>query len=303
LSNYVLKSIIPTNTTLHNCSTKGNVELITTESPHMIVKAERGATACWGYEAVDLSQRHGYLLKVKSKLLSGRRPYLYIVDKTKSQTIVEDRLSEDISYYILPPHYEYGLGYNISFQLNSYENVTSEGSLDELTIYPFPWKQISSISLKNPYYVEKYSSVDAHKIEVLEHLSYWYSLQLTHSSPDKSTLELLQSFDPGWLAYDLTGANWLQKAAPLLFANSLRLKDHVLVNNWANGWVLGEGSSSKLQDSSNVQGSNEETRNNETGNREIIVIFWPQYLQYLGFGVLLVTMGVLIVPRIRRLIR
>ena len=27
--------------------------------------------------------------------------------------------------------------------------------------------------------------------------------------------------------------------------------------------------------------------------REIVVIFWPQYLQYLGFAVLLVTMGML----------
>ena len=69
--------------------------------------------------------------------------------------------------------------------------------------------------------------------------------------PGKSTgiLTLNQSFDAGWKAFN---------------DNGTELQDHVLVNNWANGWRL-------------------------TGdNRSVIIIFLPQLLEYLGFLLLLI---------------
>jgi hypothetical protein len=41
-----------------------------------------------------------------------------------------------------------------------------------------------------------------------------------------------------------------------------KLKNHILVNNWSNGWVLGKDSAQESK---------------------IVIIFWPQYLEYLGF--------------------
>ena len=65
---------------------------------------------------------------------------------------------------------------------------------------------------------------------------------------------LFQSYDPGWIA----------------FSNG-KLLNHVLINNWANGWQI----------------------NNETmkqSNNEIIcIIFWPQYLEFLGFELLIIV--------------
>lgn len=54
-----------------------------------------------------------------------------------------------------------------------------------------------------------------------------------------------QAYEKNWSAY-LSGK---------------RLKDHVLVNNWANGWVV----------------------DNNTDVNDIKFVFWPQYLEYLGF--------------------
>ena len=60
-----------------------------------------------------------------------------------------------------------------------------------------------------------------------------------------------QAFYNGWKAY-LDGE---------------KLDNHVLVNNWANGWVVDEDT--------------------DVGN--IKIVFWPQYLEYIGFGMLILT--------------
>lgn len=59
-----------------------------------------------------------------------------------------------------------------------------------------------------------------------------------------------QAYHPGWIAFYLDGYK------PVF------LKDHILVNNWANGWQL--PSSYDLQS-------------------KVYYLFWPQLLQYLGF--------------------
>ena len=91
------------------------------------------------------------------------------------------------------------------------------------------------------------------------------------------TLVLSQSFDKGWKAYEMKCQNSQPKAdrplaekfkcqiqffLPFLFGRELR--DHVLVNNWENGWKLSD-------------------------NKEntIIIVYLPQYLEYIGFALLL----------------
>lgn len=59
-----------------------------------------------------------------------------------------------------------------------------------------------------------------------------------------------QSFHKGWIAF------YFQKLKPVF------LKNHVLYNNWANAWELPQ----------NIEAS------------QVHIIFWPQLLQFLGFG-------------------
>lgn len=70
------------------------------------------------------------------------------------------------------------------------------------------------------------------------------------STQPNSYLVLPQSFSPGWLA----------------FSNG-HLLPHVLVNNWANTWNI-----------SNIS------------NQTVYILFWPQLLQFLGFGLLIGTL-------------
>jgi hypothetical protein len=63
-------------------------------------------------------------------------------------------------------------------------------------------------------------------------------------------LILAQSYESGWVAWD----------------QDFRFLEHKKVNNWANGWILEENS------------------------RNVYVLFWPQILEFAGFGVLAILL-------------
>ncbi len=68
-----------------------------------------------------------------------------------------------------------------------------------------------------------------------------------------------QGFNPGWVAW-----------------SKGRILPHVKANGWQNGWILPEGVS----------------------QQDVLIVFWPQYLEWIGFGV----MGVTIVLLIRKIV-
>ncbi|MFH0979510.1 MAG: hypothetical protein V1803_01020, partial [Candidatus Roizmanbacteria bacterium] len=70
------------------------------------------------------------------------------------------------------------------------------------------------------------------------------------NSNNNSIYYLSQSYHPGWIAI-----------------SNGKILPHVLVNNWANGWKI------------NIK--------NQISN--IKIVFWPQYLEFLGFGLLVVA--------------
>ncbi|MEX1052400.1 MAG: hypothetical protein WEC80_00965 [Patescibacteria group bacterium] len=51
------------------------------------------------------------------------------------------------------------------------------------------------------------------------------------------------------------------------YVKGKRLKNHVLVDNWANGWIIDE----------------------DTDVKNVKFVFWPQYLEYFGFLLLVIT--------------
>jgi hypothetical protein len=61
---------------------------------------------------------------------------------------------------------------------------------------------------------------------------------------------------------------------PFVFGE--KIDDHVLVNNWANGWAV---------DKLTVDKSDKVTKD----NMKIVIVYWSQYLQYIGFVLLFLT--------------
>ena len=101
---------------------------------------------------------------------------------------------------------------------------------------------------------------------------------LTVASPEKEGLVVLsQGFDDGWIAYKLKTQNSkLKTFLPFLFGKKL---EHVKVNSWANGWLLSQQSTVNSQSST------------------VVILFWPQYLQYIG---MILAVGVVFRLAIKR---
>lgn len=90
-----------------------------------------------------------------------------------------------------------------------------------------------------------------------------------------SLLTYHQSYHPDWLAYRFSDTpSWFDHLFP--FFRGKRLNRHVQVNNWANGWISDKPMSSAT----------------------VAVVFWPQYLAYIGYALLIgVGLATLALPR------
>ncbi|PJC28871.1 hypothetical protein CO053_02235, partial [Candidatus Shapirobacteria bacterium CG_4_9_14_0_2_um_filter_40_11] len=84
-----------------------------------------------------------------------------------------------------------------------------------------------------------------------------YKVQINGEIRSNEILILSQSYHSGWLAFNLD--------------TKRIIKDHFVVNNWSNGWILLANTQPLLPNT-------------------YILFFWPQYLQYLGFGFYLIIL-------------
>lgn len=223
--------------------------------------AKDGADGCMGITYNALPQKYSYLLKVKSNNIQGLPLSFSINDHTKKQNIIESRLhNSGSSYFFIPKKHDYGIGISIDFQNFSYKKTTSENILDDVSLFLFPENIIKNIKFEK----QGTTLVKNITLPVLyQKVNSWtYSVSLPKIS-DNNTIIFFQAYDSGWKAYKVKNVNFFNSNFPFLFGKEL--KEHILINNWANGWKI----------------------NPNDSNSNIIIMFLPQYLQYIGFALLI----------------
>jgi len=256
-------------------------------------------TNCLGINLPFLPQKYGYLLKIKSKNFSGRRPFFYILDETKKNTYLEERLKDDVEYFILPESYQYGLGYSIVFHNQSYQNLKSKNQIESVEVYLLPYQNLKSLFLTSNLFYLNIDRIHNRTFETVDFAAkkigyFLYQISNFQISPNQfpATLYLSQSYHPGWKAYIVKHETsnvkrFLNTFFPFIFGKEI--KEHVLVNNWANGFIVETGQSlSKLVTTSSNQLQPVSTSFNKF-QPVITIIFWPQYLEFLGFILLIIT--------------
>ncbi|KKQ33283.1 MAG: hypothetical protein US48_C0017G0015 [Candidatus Levybacteria bacterium GW2011_GWA2_37_36] len=153
-------------------------------------------TTDFGFTDNTLSQNISYLLKIKSSNSQGLPLFFYIVDETKKQSYLEDRLDKSINYIVIQPRYSQGLGYTFAFQNKSFKNLSALNNLKELSLYLFPYQSLKEMKfVKNGF--NKPETVFSNNFEVNKMNYFTYQVILPYSLVTSPySLVLFQSYSP-----------------------------------------------------------------------------------------------------------
>jgi hypothetical protein len=226
----------PTYTTASS-SNSTNKQIIKDDSGDYMRYTSTNGSLSDNFAYRNLPQDRAYLIAVTSRNVKGLPLNLCVINEITKHCDIYAALSSFENFskdvFLLPAQLKDNFGFNVNINNLGIGNDQSINDLKSIEIIPFPYRYLSQVSTGN------------------------VSLQ-----KDKNVFVLAESYEEGWEAYEFKNVNWLDTVFPFLFG--AELKEHVLVNNWENGWILSSGSN----------------------NSEIVTIFWPQYLEYLGFGIL-----------------
>ena len=262
-----------------NCNkfTPGSVENSVTDDGFLRLTSQNAQNCSVAFWLPDLPQSLSYLISVGNRNISGKSLLFWLENLNirkadietylpKSQsTINNQQLTINNSYFIQPPMASDALGYTLHFDNTSIGQEESINDLGKISVYPIPYKFLTSLQFVSP----NESSVLSKTIPVLSvkhpNPSVYEVNQLTINNQQLTILTLSQSFHSGWQAYEV-GKNMPSIFAPVFGHN---IGQHIPVNNWSNGWTL-------------------ENLDNKD-NQKIVITFLPQYLEYLGLALLVLT--------------
>lgn len=191
---------------------------------------------------VKINSRHEAGLPLKISAISDNLLNKYF------ETLLPTSPNPATSWFYIPARqidtFDYGL--NFIFNNTSFHEA-NKNYIDNITVYNLFSSPPNYPAPLNRHYLDSKNSI------------FYYKINL--DSP-AHTLILPQSYSSGWLAF------YRQNGKIHL------LKNHYLLNNWANAWELPDalctGQVSPCPD--------------------IYILFWPQLLQFLGFGLLIITL-------------
>lgn len=241
------------------------------EADRVVYTANGGGVSCDYYDYTSTtSQNQSYVLRIVGENLRGRSLKIYLYNPETKKMDLEELMpnGEFDQYFVVLPKNGNDTGYSLNIETRSYGRIASENILKGIEFYPFDYNLLQSIykGNRNPEIFgnglvinEVKSTGDAFKAQV-------------KTGEGKNLLVLGQGYEEGWVAMPMRNFQFsiLNFQLPD-FKNKL---EHVKVNSWENGWVVPE----RFQN--------------------IIVVFWPQYLEWGGFGLLVVMfLSVLVWPK------
>lgn len=207
------------------------------------------------FDLPSLYHQAAYIIFADTTYKSGLPINFYIDNPFKQASEMETRLStdNDKSVIIIPQTQNFSQGYGLHFIVKSLGTEMAQSTIKNVSIFPLPKSFLNGLALVNP-------NVFATGIEK-KPLSFQKindSLYTVSNFQSDNYLALSQSFDSGWKAYQVKQINLFSEIFP--FLGGSEIKNHVLINNWANGWHM-----------------------TNKGSSDVVIVYLPQYFEYLGF--------------------
>ena len=249
----------------------------------------------------------------------------------RTTAVAVDSRRSTVDRLIQPPMASDGLGYLLHFDNISIGRQKTINELGKITVYPIPYRFLTELKMIGKSEGERWDmgrevglrsgvNEDAEAVnseadcfndlnhcikmppslvkvwqgnfEVAHPNSSFYEIRMSGEVGKNTLLVLSQAFHSGWKAYPVLNFKFdifnqfsifkfLKYNFPFIFGKEL---EHVKVNNWENGWRVGTGSEGGKQEMSREVGVGSE-------EKTIILIFWPQWLEYVGFGILIILIS------------
>lgn len=229
------------------------------------VNANNCSISLW---LANLPHKFGYLVTVEGRNVKGKSLLFWLENTNSRRADIETYLPREkkltASYLIQPPMEDDGVGYTLHVDNISIGDEETVNDIGRIEINPIPYDFLKGIVLRTS--AQNATPQHYGVVKVRHPNPAYYEVELGTEVPDNSVLVLSQAYHEGWRAYEGS-----------LFGSSAG--EHVLVNNWANGWLL---SDEAIEPSS---------------NKSIIIFYVPQLLEYLGFALLLLPLGYLLILR------
>lgn len=256
---------------LSKCSLLGAGEIARNVTDnHIIYTSSDGAAGCDFVHLEQISAKFAHIIRFKGENIAGRSLKFFVNHLATGRNILERLLpqGEYEDYYILTPwNFSDDLGYRLAFENYSLGGEESINRLDKVEVYELPLDWLSKIRVERSPANSQVQS-DLILKDVTKVGTYKYIVYLTGK---EGVINLSQGFNSGWVAFNVsTDSSWLSTYFPWFFGDKLV---HGTFNNWSNGWYL---------------------RSDSPELHKVVIIFWPQYLEFLGFGLVGLVVVVLL---------
>lgn len=221
---------------------------------------------CFSFFSPNLFHDEAYAIFINNENKSGRPFHFWVLNEDQKTSPIDTYLDrgQNNQFFVLPSMEENGQAYSFHFDNLSIGRESTHNILSYFAVYPLPLKFLNNISVLNKPLVK--SELKGAAVERVTHPNEsLYEVDLTQTK-NPATLVLAQVYDAGWHAYSIGNKDLLTQIAP--FLTGKELKNHAEVNGWENGWII-------------------EPDSNATNPTSIVIVYLPQYLEYLGFAVLI----------------
>lgn len=256
-----------------NCDQFNDGKAIKIVSPDGFLYQSQNAIECDYLNLRHLPHSLNYLLSFNVNNLKGLPLTVCLENQTTFRCDIYERLEKSyISQTLLQPiaNSEEPVGYSLHLFNQSVGNRITTNHLRSFSIRPIPLTFIKNISVKSITSSETTAQItdSTHPAEFL------YTLSIKEPVPG-NILNLYQTRSPYWKAFvvpvdDLKKPPWLLTAKLFISWPSLpSLTPYG--ESWHNSWQLREG------------------------ENNLIIIYLPQYLQFIGFAAILLTTLILLI--------
>ena len=226
----------------------------------------RDASSCDYFSFTDPLIKAGGITLIETRTKQGRPIKACLKIDPPGYCLVEELLYPAIQGWrkapLLFPSVQSSQSPQYFIELDNYAvgQEIRTNDIGEIQIIPLPMDWLTSIRIKPNGNIQPQGRALNSELTVSHPNPAFYEVSLNPKLEAlSSTLILSQSFDPGWMALQRTDA----------FPFFMLIKEHILVNNWANGWRLQSDQSDQFTNPTNI-----------------VVFFWPQLLELLGFALL-----------------